>query len=251
MNSRTKTVIVAFALVSTLGACAALPSDDSASGTLEQSTVLADAAPFEATAAGDVVAQASAVLTFRPRSGINLLDVVSDVERAYFLASGLPLVAVVEVKPNYSTDGKFTTASAYSGLTAFASAMQAQDSNYKWEVIGGTKLVVKPAVNSVLSKNVTNFVQTGKTACAILKEMNKKIRPTLAGTGGCLVRDTPEYISDRAAYDVTQQAISVSYSGTRTYQATVLDVLGKLSSPVGVTVYSFDSRMHLVWEVRW
>lgn len=199
----------------------------------------------------DSMAALTVPLKFRPRSGIDILDATSEVERAYFLATGVPLAVVLEIRANYSTAGKYGLASQYTSLAAFASAMQSQVSAYRWQVVADSTLVVKPAAGAELDKTVTNFSFSDQTACYILAQLGVRLNPSQGDTGGCAIRSTPEYISSHSAYDIMQQKISIVYSGTRTAQATILDILARLDSPVGVAVYRWDSRMNLIWEVRW
>jgi hypothetical protein len=196
-------------------------------------------------------AMATVALRFSPRGGLDVLEVVAEAERAFYLSGGYPLVAVLELKANYSTVGKYSLAAQYSSLYGFASAMQAQEPAYRWVAVNDSTLVVKPATGAELDKNVSNFSSSSQTACDILSQLAVRLNPPQGDSGACIVRDTPAYIPARAAYDVMQQKLSVSYSGTRSAQATVLDILGRLNSAVGVTVYRWDSRMNVMWEVRW
>ena len=199
-----------------------------------------------------VTGASSVDLKFAAMSDVSLVVVLSQVERAHMRASANPLSVLAEVKSGYTTS--FDVGTSYSSLVAFAADMESQDSNYDWRAMnsgGRAYLVIKPASGGLLDQPVVDFEYSTRTACFILNKLNNVVDSRLAGSGGCIARSAPSFIPAADAASLLTEQISVSLPGNATAEEVALTVMGKLSSPIGLTVYEFDSSMQYFWEVAW
>lgn len=192
-------------------------------------------------------------LKFAPAYGAGLITVLSELERVYFRAYGEPLRVVAELKWNYDSAGVYDVGASYSGVAAFAAAMQAQDAAYAWslETYGGYSfLVVKPADDAYLDKVVGPFSQSDRAPCGIIATINDVLDGAMAKTG-CMLRDRPTFVAARDAATAMKDGVSVSLTGTPSAQDVTLALLTKIAVPLSLTIYRIDSKMQYVWEVSW
>lgn len=192
-------------------------------------------------------------LKFTPAYAAGLITVLSELERVYFRAFGEPLRVVAELKWNHDSAGVYDVDASYSGVAAFAAAMQAQDTAYAWslETYGGHGfLVVKPAYDAYLDKIVGPFSQSDKEPCGIIAALNDVLDGSRAKTG-CMLRDRPTFVAAQDAATAMKDGVSVFLAGAPSAQVVTLALLTKIAVPLSLTIYRIDSKMQYVWEVSW
>ena len=208
----------------------------------------------ETPATGIVEKAASSTLYFTSMDDVNIITVVSELERSFFKANKKPLNVLLELKEGYTTKGKYNLSSWYSSLKSFASSLESQDTKYDWAVTTQgmrTYLIIKPSSDAYLDETVNGFQYTSLTTCALVNKLNNKADSKTEDTGGCKVQTMPKFIPAQDAADLADQKLSPNLTGTQSVENVALEIMKSLDQPMSFTLYREHSSMQYVWEISW
>jgi hypothetical protein len=182
--------------------------------------------------------------------GVDILDVVSHVEGAIFRQWGRAPSVVVELKAHFSTAGRYSIGGRFDSLADLASSLEAQVPEYRWQVVGDGRLVVKPAVGALLDEAMPSVAFGREPVCDVLRHLSHVMEPAFRAPGGCEVRRDPMYLSQDERIALDQAMVTLTASGG-TVQDALVATLEQLPVPVGFTLGTIWQGMPRNWQFRW
>lgn len=133
--------------------------------------------------------------------GLALDEVSKRLKDGLYASLGAPPAVIIEYDSSLDTSGKYTLASSYPSLTALAANLESQYPRYKWEVLNGDVVVVRPVTGSHLEASLPAGTYDAEAFCDLLKTFGAKVFPNnkITRSTTCMYRGTPKYRPDMPA----------------------------------------------------
>lgn len=187
----------------------------------------------------------------QPIEDLGVLDAFNAIILGGVINKTVPMV-ILELKDGDDSRGKFTLGSQYSSLTALATHLNSQDTNYTWSVTTQGVLVGRPTTGSLLNKTLGSAMSfSNSDLCTALKTIVHTALPTTPGLSGCRSRGVPQYLSKADLSAVGQATFSGSGSATQKVVDIIAPLLDGLPASISLLIYSPGSGLRPVVSPVW
>ena len=219
------------AAVLTIGACG---TQDVEHGALQASPLIITTVPVQ------------------PIEDLGVLDAFNAIILGGVINNKTVPMVILELKDGYDSRGNFTLGSEYTSLTALATHLNSQDTNYTWSVTTQGVLVGRPATGSLLNKTLGSAVSfSNSDLCTAFKTIVHTALPTTPGLSGCRSRNVPQYLSEVDLVAVGESTVSASGSATQKAVEIIAPLLDGLPASISLLIYSPGSGLRPVVAPVW